>query len=350
MKRYLLFLGLPALMMAAVIWTYIDKPLVPTNEPTTVRLYCDSEKPMVETLDEYASELADDKYEGRESGYEGNRKAAKYIASKFKEFGLKPIGDDGTYFQNFIFNAPNAVILPSGHTEIYTANVVGMLEGSDPVLKNEIVVVGAHFDHVGMHATGYHYGRLGATRLDSIYNGADDNASGTAVIMVMARILKLWGLKRSVVFIAFSGEEAGLYGSKYYCSNPPRHVDISKHVFMLNMDMVGRNPDKPVEVKGLGSAHGDILRDVVKASLSHANLRANIEDGGEVSGGDSDHSSFRDIGVPYTFFFTGFHPDYHKTSDHANKLAYDLMAKEVHAAVHIISDIANLPERLTFKK
>ena len=289
----------------------------------------------VELLKKHASFLASDELEGRAAGYPGNDKASEYIAGAFKEAGLKPAGDAGTYFQKFKVAGRE------------TRNCVGLVEGSDPVLAKEYVVVGAHYDHVGT-ASQEDFGRLGGRGEDKIWNGADDNGSGTTTMLAIARAFGSGGIKarRSIVFIAFSGEEAGLIGSKYYTNHPVG--TIGQHAFMLNLDMVGRNPSRPIEIHGVGSGEGGAVRKVVEKAVEASGLKATLNDGVKLVGGDSDHSSFRDKKVPYAFFFSGFHADYHRPSDHPDKLAYDNMVKVAHTSIHILLGMGDLEERAKF--
>lgn len=288
-----------------------------------------------ELLRKHASFLADDALEGRAAGYPGNDKASAYIADVFQAAGLRPTGDDGGWFQAFKVAGKE------------TRNVVGRIDGSDPKLKEEVVVVGAHYDHVG---TGEQrdFGRLGGKGEDKIWNGADDNGSGTSTLLGLAKAFGEGGLraKRTLVFIAFSGEEAGLIGSAHYCRKPWGAID--RHVFMLNLDMVGRNPHKPIELHGVGSAEGGVVRKIAEKAVAASGLNATLNDGVKLTGGDSDHSSFRDKKVPYAFFFSGFHADYHRPSDTAEKLAYDNMVKVAATSVDLLLDVANLEERPRF--
>ncbi len=289
----------------------------------------------VELLRKHATYLASDELEGRAAGYAGNDKAAEYIAGVFKAAGLRPAGDDGGWFQAFKVGGKE------------TRNVLGLLEGNDPALKGEIVVVGAHFDHVGT-ADQKDFGRLGRAGEDKIWNGADDNGSGTTTLLGIARAFGEGGLRarRTLVFIAFSGEEAGLIGSAFYCRKP--WAPIEKHVFMLNLDMVGRNPHKPIELHGVGSAEGGVIRKAAEKAVAAAGLNATLNDGVKLVGGDSDHSSFRDKKVPYAFFFSGFHADYHRASDTAEKLAYDNMVKVAHTSIDLLLAVGGLEERPRF--
>jgi hypothetical protein len=283
----------------------------------------------------HATFLADDALEGRAAGYPGNDKAGDYVASVFKDAGLTPAGDAGGWFQAFKVRGRE------------TRNVLGLIEGTDPVLKDEVVVVGGHYDHVG---TGdqVDFGRLGKSGEDRIWNGADDNGSGTSALLAVAKAFGKGGLraKRTILFIGFSGEEAGLIGSAWYCRHPIRPIE--KHVFMLNLDMVGRNPNRPMDVHGVGSAEGGVIRKIVERAAYETGLNVRVKDEVELLGGDSDHSSFRDRKVPFAFFFSGFHADYHRPSDTAEKLAYPNLVKVARTAVRILHGAADLDERPRF--
>ncbi len=321
-----------------------------STTPETLSSRAALEKYINESLmKKHAMTLASDKYKGRNAGYESNNRAAAYIANEFQALGLKPVGDvddngKPTYLQHFTFTS-----FYTGMKELKTQNVVGMWEGTDPNLKKEIVVVGGHFDHVGIGSQGRHLSRLGrASGNDEIWNGADDNGSGTTCVLSLARAFARGKIetKRSVLFILFSAEEAGLFGSKYYCNNPV--APISRHVYMLNLDMVGRNPARPVEIKGVGSAKGSALLDAVKSAVAETGLNAKIERGSDIFGGDSDHSSFKAKGIPFSFFFTGFHADYHRVTDHPEKLAYGNMVKIARTAGRVLESVANAPDSLQF--
>ncbi|HEV3029399.1 MAG TPA: M28 family peptidase, partial [Planctomycetota bacterium] len=160
----------------------------------------------VDLLKKHATYLASDELEGRCAGYPGCDKAAVYIVDAFKKAGLKPGGDAGGYTQKFQLMGRD------------TQNVIGLIEGSDPELKGEVVVIGAHYDHVGTLET-RDFGRMGGKGDDTIWNGADDNASGTTAIMELARRFAARQNRqgRRLVFMAYSGEELGLLGSRHYC-------------------------------------------------------------------------------------------------------------------------------------
>ena len=295
-------------------------------------------------LKKHATYLASDELEGRQAGYAGNEKAAVYIAGVMKAAGLAPVGDKdakgaSTYFQEFKIEGRA------------TRNCLGLIQGSDPKLKDEIVVMGAHFDHLGSaDQSGPPGQRMGRPRDgDGIWNGADDNGSGTTTLLGLVRAFGEGGLKpkRSVLFIAFSGEEEGLLGSYHYVEHPI--APIRKHIFMLNLDMEGRNPDKAMKVDGVASAEGGRLRKVCEDAVAAAGLKAAVNDRVTILGGDSDHTPFREKGIPFVFFFSGFHADYHKVTDHSDRLAYGNMVKVAQASARIVLAIADAEESLAFR-
>jgi aminopeptidase YwaD len=253
-------------------------------------------------------------------------------------------------------------------------NVIGTLPGSDPKLKNEVIVIGAHYDHLGLGGEGS--GSLSART--GIHHGADDNASGVAGLIELARMLSSQRLKRTVVFIAFSGEEEGLIGSSYYVNHPI--VPLTNTVAMINMDMIGRLKDKNLIVGGVGTAQewrslidADNSMGSMTVSLntaptgppSAANLPIVIGANGqpvvtmdpakqfmltlnEDGYGPSDHSSFYGKQVPVLFFWTGTHNDYHKPSDTADKINYEGEARIVSFVNKIIRDIDQSDKRPTY--
>jgi len=291
-------------------------------------------------LKEHLGTLASDDFQGRCAGFPGNDKAANYIAARLKEAGLKPVGDrdvggERTYFQPFLFDEGRHI----------TRNVLGLLEGGDPALKDELVVIGAHFDHVGVKGQ-HKAGQLGrAEKDDAIWNGADDNGSGTTTVLGVLKILAASGVrpKRSVLFIWFSAEEWGLLGSKWYVDHPV--VPIEKTVAMLNLDMTGRTDDENVaNCYGIGTAAGDPFRAIVERAMKTSNgFKLSIDAN---YGGGSDHVSFADKNVPLCGFGEkGPCPDYHKVTDHPDRIAYPYMVRIAKAAAHALREIADLDER-----
>ena len=212
-------------------------------------------------------------------------------------------------------------------------NVVGILDGSDERLKNEAIIVGAHFDHLGYGGEGS--GSLSPS-LHAIHNGADDNASGTAAMLELAQAFtsRPFSMKRSLVFIAFSGEELGLLGSAYYVKNPA--VSLNQTSAMVNLDMVGRMRDSSLTVEGLGTS--PVWRPILEREDSSFHFKLKLGEGGF---GPSDHSSFYGKNIPNLFFFTGTHEDYHKPSDDWEKINYagmETVTRFVYNVVHALDN------------
>lgn len=218
-------------------------------------------------------------------------------------------------------------------------NVIGFIPGNDPQLRDEVIVIGAHYDHLG-------YGEVGSLMPEpgEIHHGADDNASGTAAIMELARLLaqNRDRLKRSVLVIAFSAEEEGLLGAAHFVQNPT--VPRENIVAMLNFDMVGRMTNNRVSVSGVGTAAE--WESILKAANTD-NLTLQLS--ASASGG-SDHMPFMQRSIPVLFFFTGMHPDYHRSSDTWDKINHEGQAQIVALAERVVYETANRPERLQFTR
>lgn len=249
-----------------------------------------------ERLTEYVYTLASDSLEGRKFGTPSNLVAAEYIAARFAEAGLETYGGRG-YLHRF----------EVGMREGY--NVIGVLEGNDPELKEEWLIIGAHFDHLGK-------------RGESVYYGADDNASGTAVMMEMARNLaeKRTELRRSVMFVAFDGEESGLLGSADLAENLPE----GEVKFMASLDMVGwLREGKTLNISGVAMLDDGekMLRSVDGAGewLKFKKFDTSVFTG-------SDHDSFASKGIPALHITTGTKSPYHRPEDTAEKIDYEGMA------------------------
>mgnify|MGYP001302797325 CR=1 FL=1 len=232
----------------------------------------------------------------------------------------------------------------SGETEVLaknvsTANVVMILKGS--TLNDEYVIVGAHFDHLGMGGPG---SSSRAPDTIAVHHGADDNASGVALMIELAEKLAAAHKEyaRNIIFVAFTGEELGLLGSKYFVEN--MGIDPSKINLMVNLDMVGRMKEgNGVQVSGVGTAAG--LRDTVKAYVDTTLLSLTFTDEGY---GPSDHSSFYGKEIPVLFVTTGAHTDYHTPDDTSDKLNYAGMVRIGDLMYEIISHAANDTDRLSF--
>ncbi len=219
-----------------------------------------------------------------------------------------------------------------------TANVVGLLPGTDPARRGDAVVIGAHYDHLGRGSPF----SLAPARADEIHPGADDNASGTAAVLGLAEAFaRGGGARRTLVFVAFSGEELGLLGSSHYVRHPA--VPLERTVAMVNLDSVGRLRDGRLHVMGVDSGQG--LRALVEQAAWGLDLRLVLR-GDAV--GPSDHTAFYNRECPVVFFFTGTHADYHRPSDTWDKVNADGLRTIVTVAYRTARTLADRDERLAF--
>ena len=216
-------------------------------------------------------------------------------------------------------------------TRVDARNVAALLPGSDPALRGEYVIVGAHYDHLG-------FGGEGSLAPDSrdIHNGADDNASGTAAVIEIARSMAAGPRPdRSVLFLAFTGEERGLWGSAYFVAQPT--VDLESTVAMINLDMVGRVVDDAVTIYGFGTAaEWNEIVDDANAALSNPLVVGKAPDGY----GPSDHSSFHGEGLPVLHHFSNTHVDYHRPSDDWQKINVDGLDRITDLTSHVARRLA----------
>lgn len=218
--------------------------------------------------------------------------------------------------------------------EVAARNVAGFLPGSDPGRRDEWILIGAHHDHLGaFHGPG-----------DTIYNGADDNASGTAGVLELARVFAAMEERpaRSLVFVTFSAEERGLLGSRALVEQ--RLIPVERLVLMLNMDMIGRNPREPVRVYGDASAR--FLAPVVREAGGELDLPLALHGGRIMS--ISDHTSFQQAGIPFLFLFTGLHRDYHQVTDLPERIDFGRMERVVRLAFETARRIAGQERAPTF--
>jgi hypothetical protein len=257
--------------------------------------------------------LASDKMEGRETGQPGEQMAADYIKGRMVALGVKPYnGKDYTHgFEKIIKANPHDAAPSPDDTKIMGKNVVGMIDNG----ASGFIVVGAHYDHLG-------YGQEGSlyTGPKAIHNGADDNASGVAMMLALGEQLKKNGIteKHNIILIGFSGEEKGLWGSNAFAKDHPEICGEAS--FMINMDMVGRlNAEKKLAINGTGTS--PLFTEKLN-SLNKYGLDLVMSESGV---GPSDHTSFYLSDVPALHFFTGQHEDYHKPSDDADKINYEGM-------------------------
>lgn len=281
--------------------------------------------------------LASDEMEGRQTGTEGEKIALAYISKRFEELGLTGKGTNG-YVQPFSFKPKT-----NPHEEVkFDVNGDGTITGNNVIgyfdnKAENTVIIGAHYDHLGYGGEG----SLFRDTIKAVHNGADDNASGVALLLNLAKKLKDKNTKNNYLFMAFSGEEMGLLGSNYFVKNPT--IDTKKVSYMINMDMVGRmKKDSSLAVYGTGTS--PIFKQVLKAHNNDFKLIQN-----ESGVGPSDHTSFYLADIPVLHFFTGQHSDYHRPSDDIETLNYEGMAKISNYIFDIISDLDD-NGKLAFRK
>jgi hypothetical protein len=282
-----------------------------------------SEERMMETV----KYLSGDELKGREIGTPEIDKAADYIAQKFKQGGLIPGGDHGSYYQQW--DMP--------HSKTGMKNVIAVIPGKKPEFARESVVIGAHYDHLGL---GTSIG--GSEDKGKIHPGADDNASGVAVLLELARVLKQsLNPDRSIVFVAFIGEEEGKLGSKYYVEHEKRYP-VRQCIGMVNLDTIGRLGKKKLLVLGAGSA----------AEWVHIFRGAGFVTGIDIETvseelDSSDQNSFQEAGVPAVQLFSGPHLDYHRPTDTADKIDPAGLVKVASVTKEVLEYLASRAEPLS---
>jgi hypothetical protein len=283
--------------------------------------------------------LAADAREGRGVGTPGLDAAAEYIAREFARIGLSQPWPTG-YFQEFTIDSTASAAVHTGIGGAAVKNVVGVLPGRGP-LAGQVVVLGAHYDHLGRGGPGG--GSLDPDSLGVIHNGADDNASGTAALLEAARLLrgKLQGDRRTIVFVAFTAEESGLIGSSHYVRHPVHAIDST--VAMLNFDMVGRLREDRLLALGAETA---VEFSTLLDSLNTA-YRFDLRASGD-GWGRSDHASFYGARIPVIHFFTDTHEQYHRVTDDPETINGPGVARIASYAADLTRALAVRPERLTY--
>ena len=288
--------------------------------------------------------LADDELQGREAGMHGSRVAARYIVSCLKEAGIRPLDKNG-YYQPFEAYAKErqqrgrwqvhpdsvAVLKQGTHRSLKMDNVLAYIPGKR---NDEYVIVGAHFDHLGVDET---------LADDKIYNGADDNASGVSAVLQIARAFALSGEKplRNVIFAFWDGEEKGLLGSKHFVQHCPFLKQIKGY---LNFDMIGRNnkPEQPQHVVYFYTAAHPAFGEWLKQDITRYGLQLQPDyRPWDNPVGGSDNASFARSGIPVIWYHTDGHPDYHQPSDHAALLNWEKVVEITKASFLNVWNLAN---------
>ena len=287
--------------------------------------------------------LASDELQGREAGGHGSRVTSEYIVSLLQWMGVSPLAD--SYFQPFdayrkerqkkgrleVHPDSIAKLKQEVHQKLSMRNVLGMIPGKN---TKEYVIVGAHFDHLGIDPV---------LDGDQIYNGADDNASGVSAVLQIARAFLASGQQpeRNVIFAFWDGEEKGLLGSKYFVQTCPFLSQIKGY---LNFDMIGRNnkPQQPKQVVYFYTAAHPVFGDWLKEDIRKYGLQLEPDyRAWENPIGGSDNGSFAKVGIPIIWYHTDGHPDYHQPSDHADRLNWDKVVEITKASFLNMWKMAN---------
>ncbi|MFV0328172.1 MAG: M28 family metallopeptidase [Bacteroides xylanisolvens] len=287
--------------------------------------------------------LASDELQGREAGFHGSRVTSEYIVSLLQWMGVSPLAE--SYFQPFdayrkerqkkgrleVHPDSIAKLKQEVHQKLSMRNVLGMIPGKN---TKEYVIVGAHFDHLGIDP---------ALDGDQIYNGADDNASGVSAVLQIARAFLASGQQpeRNVIFAFWDGEEKGLLGSKYFVQTCSFLSQIKGY---LNFDMIGRNnkPQQPKQVVYFYTAAHPVFGDWLKEDIRKYGLQLEPDyRAWENPIGGSDNGSFAKVGIPIIWYHTDGHPDYHQPSDHADRLNWDKIVEITKASFLNMWKMAN---------
>lgn len=274
--------------------------------------------------------LAHDSMRGRYTPSPEIEETANYAEAIFQRLNLEPAGEGGTFRQRFPVTRDSSPAAPSG------PNVIARLPGAGALAGEDVMVV-AHMDHTGV-------GR--PVNGDSIRNGADDNASGTAGLLAIAEAFAGEARieRRGIVFLLVSGEERGLVGSRWFASHPT--IPLERVVGLVNLDMIGRNRPDSVYLNGWGKS--SISTMVQRLAGEHPELGLSVgpdEEDRPVTPADSDHYPFQRRGIPYIFFYTGPHPDYHNVGDEPARVNADKASRIARLAWHTLSELATRPER-----
>ena len=294
-----------------------------------------------ENLKKHLTIIASDEMEGRNTGSEGQKKAGRYMIDEYKKMNVSFPKGAKDYYQAVpasFLNAKRNLNLTDSE------NIWAYIEGSDK--KDEIVVVSAHYDHVGM-------------KNGEIYNGADDDGSGTVALMEMARVFQKAkengnGPRRSILILHVTAEEVGLHGSRYYSENPL--FPLKNTIADINIDMIGRRDtlhpatNNYIYVIGSDRLSSELhtINEEVNAKYTKLDFdyKYNDRNDPERIYYRSDHYNFAKKGIPSIFFFNGVHADYHLPSDTPDKIEYDALAKRAQLAFGLAWELANRPERI----
>lgn len=332
--------ALTLLLFIATLSNFAQKKAVKNDDPTKYMKTITAEK-----LKKRLYIVASDEMEGRDTGSKGQKKAGKYLIEQYKKSKISYPKGATSYYQ-----AVPASYLNAKHNENLpdSENIWAYIEGSEK--PEEVLVISAHYDHVGVIN-------------GEIYNGADDDGSGTVAILQIAEAFQKAkkegrGPKRSILFLHVTGEEHGLHGSRFYSENPL--FPLANTVADINIDMIGRrdiehaNTNKYVYVIGADRLSTDLHNITVEQNKKYTQLDLDFKFNDPKDPNHfyerSDHYNFAKFGIPSVFLFNGVHEDYHGKGDEPNKIEYDALAKRAQLAFVIAWELANRPERIVVDK
>lgn len=328
------------LLLVAVSWSCSGQK---ASRPADAQVYMNTIEER--DLSKHLYIVAGDDMEGRNTGSDGQKKAGKYLIAQYERLGIPFPKGASSYYQPIpasYFVKPFSPKLPDSE------NIWAYIEGTDK--KDEVVVISAHYDHVG-------------TKNGEVYNGADDDGSGTVALLEMAEAFAKAkkegnGPRRSILFLHVTGEEYGLHGSRFYSENPI--IPLEKTMANINIDMIGRRDDANaksnnyVYVIGADRLSTDLDKVVAEQNRKHVNLnldyKYNDPNDPQRFYYRSDHYNFAKNGIPSVFLFSGTHVDYHKPGDDPDKIEYDALAKRTRLAFVIAWELANRESRLTIDR
>lgn len=328
------------LICCSVLNSFAQKKAVNNDDPTPFMNVITAAQ-----LKTYLTVIASDEMEGRDTGSKGQKKAGKYLIDQYKKSKITFPKGAGSYYQPVpasYLNARNNENLPDSE------NIWAYIEGSEK--PNEILVISAHYDHVGVQN-------------GEVYNGADDDGSGTVAILQIAEAFQKakkegHGPKRSILFLHVTGEEHGLHGSRFYSENPL--FPIANTIADINIDMIGRrdydhpNTNNYVYVIGADRLSSDLHNITVAQNdkYTHLDLDFKFNDPKDPNHfyERSDHYNFAKLGIPAVFLFNGVHDDYHQKTDEVDKIEFDALTKRTQLAFVIAWELANRPDRIIVDK
>lgn len=327
------------LLIALLVSCGTSKPINSTQEDAVREKYASEIK--ADDLKEHLYLLSSDILKGRKTGEKGQKMAVNYLTAYYEHLELKAPAEYLDYTQTI----PQKYFGRKSKAD--SKNVLAFIEGSE--FPDQVIVISAHYDHLGM-------------KKEEVYNGADDNASGTSAVMEIAESFQLaknkgMGPKRSILFLHLTGEEIGLFGSRYYIEHPVFSLDST--IVDLNIDMVGRVDKKHKENKeyiyliGSDRISSDLhnLSEETNQTYTHLKLDYTYNDENDPNHyfSRSDHYNFAKNNIPVIFYFNGTHDDYHKTTDTADKIDFDLLALRAKLVFYTAWEIANRESKLILK-